>query len=69
MKLKKSDFQPFIGTGENSYIGNVAKLYHLDVSIEKAKARTYQIYGELVQDNLILLPGVREFIAFCKTII
>ena len=34
------DFKPFMGTGENRYIGGVAEKYGLKIDIEKAKART-----------------------------
>lgn len=62
LKVTKEDFVPFIGTGENRYIGGVAEKYGLKVDIDKVKARTYEIYKEIIRGRLLPLPGVREFI-------
>jgi HAD superfamily hydrolase (TIGR01509 family) len=60
------DFQPFIGMGENRYIGGVAERHGVTVDIEQVKARTYEIYGEIVKGKLKPLPGAHEFIARCR---
>jgi beta-phosphoglucomutase len=60
------DFQPFVGMGENMYIGGVAKKYGIMLDIVKAKSRTYEIYEIIVRGNLTPLPGAHEFIARCK---
>jgi HAD superfamily hydrolase (TIGR01509 family) len=60
--VKPEDFLPFVGAGEDRYIGGVAEKYGLAIDIEEAKRRTYQIYGELVKGRLEPLPGVCEFI-------
>jgi HAD superfamily hydrolase (TIGR01509 family) len=52
--------------GENRYIGGVAEKYDLKVDIDKVKARTYAIYGEIVKGKLDPLPGVNEFIGRCR---
>jgi beta-phosphoglucomutase len=65
IKVLPEDFQPFVGTGENRYIGGVAEKYGITVDIEKVKARTYEIYGKIVKDNLFPLPGAHEFISKC----
>lgn len=64
--VSRSDFQPYIGTGENSYLGNVAKKYGLSINLEKDKKRTYEIYEQLAEKKLNLLPGVHDFINRCK---
>ncbi|MBN2633830.1 MAG: HAD-IA family hydrolase [Bacteroidales bacterium] len=56
------DFKPFVGTGETCYIGGVAKKYGLEADIEKIKARTYEIYCEIIKGNLKALPGAVEFV-------
>jgi beta-phosphoglucomutase len=61
-----ADFKPFVGMGENRYIGGVAELYNLPVDIEKVKARTYEIYKNIAGDKLAPLPGAHEFIARCR---
>ena len=42
-QVKPEDFIPFIGAGENKYIGVVAEKYQLTIEIQKAKKRTYEI--------------------------
>ncbi|MGB8490209.1 MAG: HAD-IA family hydrolase, partial [Bacteroidales bacterium] len=65
LKVTREDFIPFVGTGENRYIGGVAEKYGLKVDIDKVKARTYEIYKEIIRGRLLPLPGVREFIGRC----
>jgi len=60
------DFEQFAGMGENKYIGGVAEKYGIAVDIEKVKARTYKIYGEIVKGKLLPLPGAQNFIAKCR---
>jgi len=60
------DFIPFVGMGENRYIGGVAEKYRLAVDIDTVKERTYDIYLEIIHDVLRPLPGVHEFIEKCK---
>jgi len=60
------DFVEFTGMGENRYLGGVAEKHHIPFNLEKAKARTYEIYAGLVRRKLSLLPGVREFIGKCR---
>jgi HAD superfamily hydrolase (TIGR01509 family) len=60
------DFQPFLGMGENRYLGGVAERYSIKVDIELVKARTYEIYGKIVKGNLLPRPGAHEFISKCS---
>lgn len=60
------DFQPFVGMGENRYIGGVAERHGINVDIEKVKARTYEIYEKIVKGKLYPLPGTHEFISICR---
>jgi beta-phosphoglucomutase len=64
--VKPEDFIPFVGTGENRYIGGVAEKYNFPVDIQEVKKRTYEIYRTLVRNKLRPLPGVKEFINSCK---
>ncbi len=66
ISVVKEDFKPYIGTGENSYLGNVAKKYGFSMDIPRDKARTYEIYAEMAPQRLKLLPGVISFIEKCK---
>lgn len=67
LKVKAEDFIPFVGKGENNYIGGVAKKYNFAVDIEEVKAETYAIYKEIVEGRLKALPGVFEFIEKAKS--
>jgi len=60
------DFIPFVGSGENRYIGGVAEKYNFALNLERDKARTYEIYDRIVSNKLNPLPGVLEFIAVCR---
>jgi len=64
--VKPEDFVPFVGTGENRYIGGVAEKYNFPVDIEAAKKRTYEIYDIIVRNKLKALPGVKDFITSCR---
>jgi beta-phosphoglucomutase len=65
--VTKDDFRPFIGTGENSYIGNVARKHGFDVNIDRDKKRMYELFGIFAKGNLKALPGVKDFIAACRS--
>jgi beta-phosphoglucomutase len=65
-KVFPEDFQPFVGMGEDRYIGGVAEKYGLKINIEGAKKVTYDIYSEIVRNNLHALPGAHEFISKCR---
>lgn len=64
--VKVEDFRPFTGTGENRYLGGVAEKYGVKADIEKIKARTYQIYTEIIKGNLKPLPGAVNFVKACR---
>jgi HAD superfamily hydrolase (TIGR01509 family) len=64
---REDDFQPFVGMGENRYLGGVAEKYHLKINIKEVKARTYQIYETITEGKLDPLPGALEFIEYCRT--
>ena len=66
VRVLPEDFYPFVGMGENRYIGGVAENHGVKVDIEKVKARTYEIYETIVSDNLSALLGTHEFISECR---
>jgi HAD superfamily hydrolase (TIGR01509 family) len=65
-EVRPEDFLPFVGMGENRYLGGVAGKYNITLDIDAAKARTYEIYEEIVRGRLKPLPGVHGFIASCR---
>ncbi len=63
--VKPEDFLAFTGMGENRYLGGVAEKYGIPFELEKDKARTYEIYADLVKGRLAPFPGVIEFMGKC----
>ena len=66
LKVLPEDFSPFIGTGEDRYIGGVAEKYKFPLNIAAAKKRTYEIYLELVPEHLKGFSGARELVTACR---
>lgn len=64
--VQPQDFLPFVGTGENRYIGGVAEKYHFQLDIAEAKKRTYEIYLELVPRELRAFPGAQDLVHACQ---
>lgn len=67
LKVQPDDFSPFVGTGENSYLGGVANKYQFQIDITAAKKRTYEIYLEMVPRHLKAFPGAQKLVRECKT--
>ncbi|HOK95881.1 MAG TPA: HAD-IA family hydrolase [Anaerohalosphaeraceae bacterium] len=67
LSVEPDDFLPFVGTGENRYLGGVAEKYNFPIDIEQAKKRTYDIYLEIIKGNLKPLPGVQTFLRRCRS--
>lgn len=65
--VKESDFVPFVGTGENRYLGGVAEKYGIALDLEADKAYTYEAYLRLIRGRLGPLPGVKDFIGLCRS--
>jgi HAD superfamily hydrolase (TIGR01509 family) len=66
LSVQPSDFVPFIGAGEDRYIGGVAESHRFVIDLPKAKKRTYEIYLEMVSTRLQPYPGARELVAACR---
>jgi HAD superfamily hydrolase (TIGR01509 family) len=64
--VQPDDFKPFVGTGENRYLGGVAEKYGLTLEIDGAKRRTYEIFGRIIKGTLRPLPGTVDYIALCR---
>lgn len=66
LTVQPDDFLPFVGAGEERYVGGVAEKYHFQLDPAVAKQRTYEIYLELVSSQLEAFPGVHELIRACR---
>lgn len=64
--VQPHDFIPFVGTGEDRFLGGVADKHGVTLIMPRDKERTYAIYLEVIKGRLQPLPGVREFIAGCR---
>jgi HAD superfamily hydrolase (TIGR01509 family) len=64
--VQPEDFLPFVGTGEDRYIGGVAETHQFPVDVPSAKRRTYEIYLELVPARLEAFPGAQDLVRTCR---
>lgn len=64
--VQPDDFLPFVGTGEDRYLGGVAEKYGYPIALKDAKRRTYEIYLELVPAVLRAFPGAVELVQGCR---
>jgi HAD superfamily hydrolase (TIGR01509 family) len=65
-EVRHEEFRPFIGTGEDRYIGGVAEARGIPLDPGPDKARLYEIYLEVIRGQLRPLPGVVDFVASCR---
>ncbi len=61
-----ADFHPFIGTGEDRFLGGVAEKYGVTLQPGVDKDRTYEIYLALIPGRLQPLPGTHDFVAAAR---
>ncbi len=64
--VRPKDFLPFVGTGEDRYLGGVAEQHRYHLDIAAAKKRTYEIYLKLVPERLRAFPGATQFVRRCR---
>ena len=64
--VRPDDFRPFIGMGEDRFLGGVAEARGVVLNMPRDKDRTYEIYLELIPGRLEHLPGVAGFIGRCR---
>ncbi len=67
LAVRPEDFIPFVGAGENRYIGGVAEKYDFPLDLPEAKRRTYEIYLQLVPVHLHAFPGAVALVLRCRT--
>lgn len=63
--VQPEDFLPFVGAGEDRYIGGVAEKYGFPLDLPAAKRRTYEIYLDLVPQHLDAFPGACDLVHAC----
>ena len=65
--VRREDFAPFVGAGEDRFIGGVAEKYGVTLSMPRDKFRTYEIYLDIIRGRLDPLPGAVDFIRAVKS--
>lgn len=60
------DFLPFVGAGEDRYLGGVAKKYGITLDLKTDKASVYARYLVIIKGRLQPMNGVKEFIVKCR---
>jgi len=65
-QMTANDFKPFIGMGEDRYLGGAAEGRGIELDVERDKARLYEIYEEVIRGRLQPLPGAVEFVHACR---
>ena len=66
INVTRGDFAPFVGAGEDRFIGGVAEKCGVKLTMPRDKARTYEIYLEMIKGKLQPLPGAVQFIRDCR---
>ncbi len=66
LEVHEEDFIPFVGTGEDRYLGGVAEKHGIQLTLPDDKNETYRLYAECAHGKLQPLPGVKSFIEQSK---
>lgn len=66
VEIPRSAFFPYVGAGEDRFIGGVASDFGIDIDLRAAKARTYVFYDELASRHIRVLPGAIDYPRACK---
>ena len=66
LAVQPEDFRPFVGMGDDRYIGGVAQKYNFAIDLSSARKRTYEIYLERVPSALKAFPGAVELVRVCR---
>jgi HAD superfamily hydrolase (TIGR01509 family) len=64
--VRPEEFRPFIGMGEDRFLGGVAESRGVILDIPADKVRTYKIYLDLIHGRMEPLPGVASFVGRCR---
>lgn len=67
LAVEPEDFLPFVGAGEDRYLGGVAEARGYQIDLPRLKRRTYAIYLERVPAELAAFPGACELVRACRS--
>lgn len=66
LEVQSSDFEPFVGSGEDRYLRGVAERHDVVIDATAAKATTYEIYYRLIPGHLKPVEGAVRFLRSCQ---
>lgn len=66
VEVPQSAFRPYIGAGEDMFIGGPARDYGFQIDLPAAKAKAYEFYDELALKTEYVLAGALEYPRACK---
>ena len=66
LAVASAEFRPFVGMGEDRYIGGVAEAHGIRLDVADAKRRTYELYFALARERLRAFPGAIELVRACR---
>lgn len=66
LTVQPEDFLPFVGTGDERYVGGVAEAYHFPLDAVAGKQRMYEIYLDLLPSKLEAFLGAHELLSICR---
>ena len=64
--MPRDAFYPYVGGGENRFIGCPAAEHGLAIDIDFAKAHTYALYDKLAEQYITVFPGAPEYVRACR---
>ncbi len=64
--VQSSDFEPFVGSGEDRYLLGVAERHHMAIDAQAAKANVNGIYYRLIKGRLRPVDGAVRFLRRCQ---
>lgn len=65
-EVPRDAFYPYVGAGEDRFIGGPAADFGITIDLPAAKARTYEFYEEMAGQYIEVLPGAAEYLRACR---
>lgn len=62
LEVPDEDFTPFVGQGEDAYLGGPAQKHGVEIKLPDDKNYTYKMYLEAIHGELNALEGVHDFV-------
>jgi cytidine deaminase len=66
LNVDDASFMPFVGMGEDRFLGGPAEEHGVTIQLPEDKVTTYQLYLEQIKGKLRPLAGVQSFVDRCQ---